>query len=323
MAGIDLTGRAVKVDSVQQREIAKVSNFQQLRQVVKEKRPEPTGVQSVMGIPTGDDAITSVLKQVLKEQSFLEMFDQETMKSVEEAIKTREEMGVSAAPTMVDVTDTDQGQLSSPEPLFELGRQIREEDIKKEELPEAERAPESTPESVTSSWLDNELNTILQSEGGFQNDKEDTGNYVNGKLIGTNRGITPAALAEYRGVDPSTITVDDIKGVTEQEARDIYEQNYYLKPRINELPKDIQASVFDMNINAGRNSIKILQRLAGVKADGVIGPKTLYAVKEANITPAQYADARIEYYKKVVERDPDKSKYLNGWIRRANKYRGE
>lgn len=231
-----------------------------------------------------------------------------TPEQVQQAIQTAK--GGPTTTTMVDVTDTDQGQLSSPEPLVEMARQIREEDIKTEELPQA------------SSWLNNELDIILQSEGGFQNDKEDTGNYVGGRLIGTNRGITPAALAEYRGVDPSSITVDDIKGVTEQEARDIYQQNYYIKPRINELPASIQASVFDMNINAGRNSIKILQRLAGVEEDGVIGPQTLKAVQEANITPNQYADARIEYYNRVVSKNPDKKKYLNGWINRANKYRG-
>lgn len=234
----------------------------------------------------------------------------QTPEQVQQAIQTAK--GGPTTTTMVDVTDTDQGQLSSPEPLVEMARQVREEDIKKEEL-----APS------TSSWLDNELNTILQSEGGFQNDKEDTGNYVGGKLIGTNRGITPAALAEYRGVDPSSVTVDDIKGVTEQEARDIYQQNYYIKPRINELPANIQASVFDMNINAGRNSIKILQRLAGVEEDGVLGSQTLKAIQEENITPNQYADARIEYYKRVVANDPDKKKYLNGWINRANKYRDE
>lgn len=140
MAGIDLTGRATKVDSFQKKEIAKVSNFQQLRQIVDEKRPKPTGVQSVMGQPVKEDAITSVLKQVLQEQSFLDTFDQETMKSVEEAIKTREEMGVSAAPTMVDVTDTDQGQLTNPQPLFDMAR---DGDIQTEELPQAE--PESQP----------------------------------------------------------------------------------------------------------------------------------------------------------------------------------
>ena len=147
MAGIDLTGRAIKVGSAQQKEIAKVSDFQQLRQIVDEKRPKPTGVQSVMGVPTGDDAITSVLKQVLKEQSFLEMFDQETMKSVEEAIKTREEMGVSAAPTMVDVTDTDQGQLTNPQPLFDMAR---EGDIQTEELEKVEPPEQPDPRRATS-----------------------------------------------------------------------------------------------------------------------------------------------------------------------------
>ena len=34
---------------------------------------------------------------------------------------------------------------------------------------------------------------ILKWEGGFQKMKEDTGNYLNGVLIGTNKGITPAA----------------------------------------------------------------------------------------------------------------------------------
>ena len=149
MAGIDLTGRAVKVDSIQQREIAKVSNFQQLRQIVDEKRPKPTGVQSVMGQPVEDDAITSVLKQVLKEQSFLEMFDQETMKSVEEAIKTREGMGVTQSlgpePRMVDVTDTDQGQLSSPEPLVEMAEQIREPSFEQTEMPDPRRATSPRP----------------------------------------------------------------------------------------------------------------------------------------------------------------------------------
>lgn len=174
---------------------------------------------------------------------------------------------------------------------------------------------------ASSEWLGKELDKIMVSEGGFQNDKEDTGNYVNGKLIGTNKGITPAALAEYRGIDADTITVDMMKGITDEEARAIYEQNYYYKPKIDKLPQNLQASVFDMTINAGGNGVKILQRLAGVDADGVIGPQTIKAVKEAGITPSQYADARIEYYKKVAENDPDKKKYLKGWIRRANKYR--
>ena len=61
---------------------------------------------------------------------------------------------------MVDVTDTPQGQLSNPEPLFEMSRQIREQDIQVDELPtisigdatvvESQPAPEMPlPESTT------------------------------------------------------------------------------------------------------------------------------------------------------------------------------
>ena len=213
-------------------------------------------------------------------------------------------------------------EMSKDEADYETGKKLREEALKNQSIMSK---PDDGADGVQPTdgkvWLSSQLDTILETEGGFQNDKEDDGNYVDGKLIGTNKGITPAALAEYRGVDPSTITVEDIKGITDKEAREIYEQNYYYKTKINELPENIQASVFDMNINAGPNAIKILQRLAGVKDDGIIGPQTIKAVQEANITLDQYADARIEYYKQVVKNDPDKKKYLKGWINRANKYR--
>lgn len=181
------------------------------------------------------------------------------------------------------------------------------------------------PEVTQPDFVDDSLNQILVSEGGFQDDKEDTGNYrPDGTLVGTNRGITPAALAEFKGVDPNSITVSDIKAVTEEDARAIYRQNYFNKPKLNQIPRDLQASVFDMYINSGSNAIKILQKAAGLpkkKQDGSIGPETLAAVASANVTKEDYADARIAFYKDLVKRKPKTKKYLNGWINRANKYR--
>lgn len=188
-----------------------------------------------------------------------------------------------------------------------------------------ERATEEVDAPTEGDFVASALDTILKSEGGFQDDTEDTGNYrPDGTLIGTNRGITPRALAAYRGVDPNSITVADIKGVTEAEARSIYRQDYYERPKIDQLPEALREPVFDMYINAGGNAIKILQRAAGLTGDavdGAMGPQTLAAIENSDITPADYADARIKYYKGVAERDPDKAKYLNGWIKRANKYR--
>lgn len=290
MAGIDLKGRA--------------------RLVVEEER-----VQVVK-------TLSDLLKGKVAEFGAAQM-EQESIRSAEEAAQIREGMGVTQSlgpeDRMVDVTDTQMGQLSSPEPLFEMAEQIREPSFEQTEI--SDREQQISQQSTD--FLSTEINKILESEGGFQQDSSDSGNFVNGTLIGTNKGITANALAEFRGVDPTTITVDDIKGVTDEEAKEIYAQNYYLKPKINELPQDIQDTVMDMYVNSGRNAVKILQRLAGVEADGVIGPATIKAVQEANITRNQYADARIDYYTKVAENNPSQNKFLQGWINRANKYRDE
>lgn len=290
MAGIDLKGRA--------------------RLVVEEER-----VQVVK-------TLSDLLKGKVAEFGAAQM-EQESIRSAEEAAQIREGMGVTQSlgpeDRMVDVTDTEMGQLSSPEPLFEMAEQIREPSFEQTEI--SDREKQISQQSTD--FLSTEINKILESEGGFQQDSSDSGNFVNGTLIGTNKGITANALAEFRGVDPTTITVDDIKGVTDEEAKEIYAQNYYLKPKINELPQGIQDTVMDMYVNSGRNAVKILQRLAGVEADGVIGPATIKAVQEANITRNQYADARIDYYTKVAENNPSQNKFLQGWINRANKYRDE
>jgi lysozyme family protein len=60
------------------------------------------------------------------------------------------------------------------------------------------------------------------------------------------------------------------------------------------------------------------------KQDGYVGPETLKALQGVNITNAEYADARIEYYNNLVKSDPDQyGEFLAGWIARANKYRNK
>ena len=168
--------------------------------------------------------------------------------------------------------------------------------------------------------LDSALDEIMESEGGFQQWEEDRGNYVNGRLIGTNRGVTPNALADYRGVDPSTITVDDIKNVSDEEARDIFLQKYYFANGLDRLPQHLQANVLDMYVNSGTNAISILQDMLGVERDGILGPETLQALENSNITNQMYAERRIEYYNRVARNNPSQRRFLQGWLNRANRY---
>lgn len=237
--------------------------------------------------------------------------------------------GVSIEDRFPETFISDTIAYESTAPLSEVDpeRRADEEFLRTGELPETAPSTSLRPEAspVKPDFVDDSLNQILVSEGGFQDDKEDSGNYLpDGTLVGTNRGITPVALAEFKGVDPNSITVSDIKSITEDDARAIYRQNYFDKPKLGQLPQDLQASVFDMFINSGSNAIKILQKAAGLpksKQDGLIGPDTLAAVTSANVSKSDYADARIAFYKELVKKKPKTKKYLNGWITRANKYR--
>lgn len=175
-------------------------------------------------------------------------------------------------------------------------------------------------------YAEKALDKIIENEGGYQNDKDDTGNIVkeDGTVIGTNFGITPRAYANYYGKDVNDVTEQEMKFLTEGQARRIYRQEYYIKPKIDLLPPNLRENVFDMYVNAGSGAIKILQKEAGLpkeQQDGFIGPITIAAVQNANISNNDYVDARIDFYEMLAKYDPKKKKYLRGWKNRANKYR--
>ena len=174
--------------------------------------------------------------------------------------------------------------------------------------------------------IDNFIDDILKKEGGFQNSSSDNGNWTGGKtgkgtLVGTNLGITAPTLAKWRGVPASSITEADIKNITAAEAKDIYEKKYYIDTKINLLPQNIQANVLDMAINAGPSrAIKLLQKSAGVTADGKLGPESLEAAK--TIDNNSYVDARNNFYTGLVKQNPEKySKFEKGWINRSNSFK--
>jgi lysozyme family protein len=66
-------------------------------------------------------------------------------------------------------------------------------------------------------------------------------------------------------------------------AKAIYRKDYWLPIRADELPVSIRYAVFDAAVNSGNaQAIRWLQRAVGANADGVIGPRTLQAVRDAN-----------------------------------------
>lgn len=105
----------------------------------------------------------------------------------------------------------------------------------------------------------------LREEGGYVNNPQDPGGE-------TKYGISKHAY-------PSL----DIKNLTENQARDIYYKDYWIKSRCDEMPGDIAISVFDMSVNSGiRSAIRCIQKCLNVADDGICGPLTLYSINNAD-----------------------------------------
>jgi lysozyme family protein len=64
------------------------------------------------------------------------------------------------------------------------------------------------------------IDALIRREGGFVDHKDDKGK-------ATKYGITQATLAEWLGRPAS---VDDVKALTEHEAREIYREEYITRP---------------------------------------------------------------------------------------------
>lgn len=173
---------------------------------------------------------------------------------------------------------------------------------------------------------------IVAREGGYVNDPDDPGG-------ATNFGVTLATLQRL-GLDKTgdgRVDLRDIKALTRADAQRVYVEHYFRKPRLAELPQTVQASVFDMHVNAGTNAVKILQQLVtrmgfAASDDGVIGPRTILAAQQADAAaPGYFADAygiaRRNYYYAVADRRVASRKYARsqsggkgGWITRAEEF---
>jgi lysozyme family protein len=173
---------------------------------------------------------------------------------------------------------------------------------------------------------------IVSREGGFVNDPDDPGG-------ATNHGVTIGTLRRL-GIDvnrDTRIDVADVRALTRKQAVEIYLKHYYEGPGIAALPEALQASVFDMYINAGGNAVKILQRLLAdmgfpCDPDGDIGPQTIRAAQMAwDAAPSHLADAygiaRRNYYYALADSRPASRKFARrkdggkgGWIVRAEEF---
>jgi lysozyme family protein len=149
--------------------------------------------------------------------------------------------------------------------------------------------------------FDQAFDILLKHEGGFSDHPADPG----GK---TRFGITEAVAREvgYRG---------DMRELPLDLAKRIYKDRYWDAVRAEELPEAIRYAVFDAAVNSGpRQAIRWLQRAVGVKDDGIIGPKTLAAVRAAD--PEQLVRRMLAQRLRFMTELPNWPAFGRGWARR-------
>jgi len=156
------------------------------------------------------------------------------------------------------------------------------------------------------------VSKVLDNEGGFQKNPADRGNWRGNKLIGTKYGISARSFPD---VDIINLTID--------EAKNIYQKYYWERLNLEGINNpEIILQIFDFSVNSGKSLAKRkAQRLAKVKADGIIGKITTKAINNyCGDFLKDYKHVRKVYYEYLADKYPNRYKWsLNSWLKRINK----
>lgn len=146
------------------------------------------------------------------------------------------------------------------------------------------------PASLKAAKFQRCADIVFAAEGGFVDHPRDPGG-------ATNLGITIGTLRDWRGEE---VTVEDVRNLTREEAREIYRVRYWNPLNCDALPPGVDLVVYDFGVNAGPvRAAKMLQKLVGAKDDGAIGAVTLAAVGTRDVADLirAFSAQRLEYYR--------------------------
>lgn len=103
-------------------------------------------------------------------------------------------------------------------------------------------------------------------------------------------------------------------------AYNFYKVNFWDKIQGDKITtQEIAEKIFTFCVNVGvKNGVKIAQRAAKVEPDGIFGYNTLNALNLINFNDfaTDFFNYAKNYYEKIVQNNPAKAIFLNGWIKR-------
>ena len=144
----------------------------------------------------------------------------------------------------------------------------------------------------THETFDEAMASLGPTEGGFQKDPDDKGNYRNGKLVGTNFGISARAHPNV-----------DIANLTRAEAAKIYKAEYWDAIGADSLPPALRGAAFDAAVNSGVPTVKRWLSQSGGDV-------------------AKFQQIRRGHVRGIQAADPSQRKFAGGWNARMAKFDG-
>lgn len=163
------------------------------------------------------------------------------------------------------------------------------------------------------SYYDEAFDHVIGVEGGYTNNPFDHGGP-------TNWGITQDTLASFRG---KPVTSKDVQQLTQHEAKLIYRSRYWNPLGCEGIKsKLISMLLFDQGVNRGIGAAaRSMQKCVGVKADGMIGPKSIDAInaKKGKRLALDFVCDAQEAYGRIVQKNNSQAHFIVGWLRRTHK----
>jgi len=158
--------------------------------------------------------------------------------------------------------------------------------------------------SFTQDNFDRAMAVVFEVEGGYSN--RDISADPGGE---TNFGISERFYPDL-----------DIKGLTPEQAREIYLNDFWVGPRINRFNWPQCLLIFDYGVNSGpRRAIRDIQRQLNLRQDGIIGPITARAVNRmSNHQMRRHLVDRLNFMRRLANWDDNN----NGWQQRIIKLAG-
>ena len=155
---------------------------------------------------------------------------------------------------------------------------------------------------------------IKRWEGGYSDNPNDRGG-------ATNSGVT---LAVYQSVYGKNKTKNDLKRMTNEQWNYIFTKLYWNKWKADEIKNQSIANILvDWVWMSGYGTIKKIQSLFGLTADGIVGNKTILYINSHDQEEVfnKIWNRRKSFYESLVKNNPSQKVFLKGWMNRLNTFK--